>query len=59
VPATFTPAFYAAAMAVSGTGSLVFGRLFDRTGIGILLPLTIVAALYAPLTFSAGSGPAW
>lgn len=55
--ATFTPAFYAAAMAVSGTGSLVFGHLFDRIGIGILIPLTVVAALYAPLAFLGGFWP--
>lgn len=49
-----TPVFYAAAMAVSGTGSLVFGRLFDRHGIGLLIPLTLLAALYAPLAFLGG-----
>jgi MFS family permease len=57
VPATLTPVFYAAAMAVSGTGSLVFGRLFDRIGIGILVPLTLIAALYAPLAFLGGFWP--
>ncbi|BBZ15348.1 MFS transporter [Mycobacterium branderi] len=51
VSATYTPIFYAAAMAVSGTGSLVFGRLFDRFGIGLLVPLTVIAAAYAPLVF--------
>jgi len=59
VPVALTPVFYAVAMAVSGTGSLIFGRLFDRAGIGILVPLTLVAALYAPLVSSAASGPAW
>ncbi len=54
VHAALTPIFYAAAMAVSGTGSLVFGRLFDRHGIGMLVPLTLVAALYAPLAFLGG-----
>jgi MFS family permease len=54
VPATLTPVFYAAAMAVSGTGSLVFGRLFDRMGIGILVPLTLITAVYAPLAFLGG-----
>ncbi len=54
VRADLTPLFYAAAMAVSGTGSLVFGRLFDRHGIGMLVPLTLVAALYAPLAFLGG-----
>jgi predicted MFS family arabinose efflux permease len=52
--ATLVPVFYAVAMAVSGTGSLIFGRLFDRAGIGILVPLTIVAALFAPLVFLGG-----
>jgi predicted MFS family arabinose efflux permease len=54
VSAPLTPVFYAVAMAVSGAGSLIFGRLFDRAGIGILVPLTLVAALYAPLAFLGG-----
>jgi MFS family permease len=54
VPAATTPIFYAVAMAVSGAGSLVLGRLFDRIGIGLLIPLTVVAALYAPLAFLGG-----
>jgi len=54
VSAPLVPVFYAVAMAVSGAGSLVFGRLFDRAGIGILVPLTVVAAVYAPLAFLGG-----
>jgi predicted MFS family arabinose efflux permease len=54
VNADLTPVFYAAAMAISGTGSLVFGRLFDRHGIGVLVPLTLLAAAYAPLAFLGG-----
>jgi MFS family permease len=54
VHADLTPIFYAAAMAVSGTGSLVFGRLYDRHGIGLLVPLTVLAAVYAPLAFLGG-----
>jgi predicted MFS family arabinose efflux permease len=54
VSAPLIPVFYAVAMAVSGTGSLIFGRLFDRAGIGILVPLTVVAAAYAPLAFLGG-----
>jgi predicted MFS family arabinose efflux permease len=38
-------------MGVSGIGSLVFGKLFDRAGIIILIPLTVVTALSAPLAF--------
>jgi len=34
VHADLTPVFYAAAMAVSGIGSLVLGRMYDRHGNG-------------------------
>lgn len=54
VPGTWIPIFYAIAMAVSGAGSLVMGRLFDRVGISILVPLTLVSALFAPLAFLGG-----
>src|SRR5487761_1159657 len=54
VSAPLVPVFYAVAMAVSGTGALVFGRLFDRAGIGVLIPLTVVVAVYAPLAFLGG-----
>lgn len=49
-----TPVFYAVAMAVSGTGSLVLGKVFDQAGIGVLIPLTVVTAAYAPLAFLGG-----
>ncbi|MCL4393223.1 MAG: MFS transporter [Chloroflexi bacterium] len=45
------PVFYAVAMGVSGTGSLVFGRLYDRFGFAVLIVLTLIAALFAPLVF--------
>jgi len=48
------PVTYSMAMAVSGAGSLVFGRLFDRFGIGVLIPLTLVSAVFAPLVFLGG-----
>jgi len=43
--------FYSVAMAVSGTGSLVLGRLFDRFGFSVSVALTLVSALFAPLVF--------
>jgi MFS family permease len=46
--------FYSVAMAVSGTGSLVLGRLFDRYGFSVLVALTLVSALFAPLVFLGG-----
>jgi MFS family permease len=54
VPSTWVPVFYAIAMGVSGTGSLIFGRLFDRIGIAVLIPLTLISALFAPLVFLGG-----
>ncbi|MDA8295820.1 MAG: MFS transporter [Actinomycetota bacterium] len=49
------PVYYAVSMAVGGAGSLVFGRLFDRYGMRLLVPLTVLAAGYAPLVFLSGS----
>jgi len=57
VGATLTPVFYAAAMAVSGAGSLACGRVFDRRGLSILVPLTLLCAAYAPLAFLGGFWP--
>jgi MFS family permease len=54
VATDLVPVFYAVAMAVGGAGSLVFGRLFDRFGMRLLLPLTVASAAYAPLAFLGG-----
>jgi len=54
VPNLWVPIFYSIAMAASGLGSLIFGRLFDRVGIWVLLPLTLAAAASAPLAFRGG-----
>jgi Major Facilitator Superfamily len=51
------PITYSVAMGVSGLGSLLFGRMFDRLGIGVLIPLTIISALFAPLVFLGGFWP--
>ena len=57
VPKNWVPIAYAVAMGVSGTGSLAFGRLFDRFGIGILIPLTLISSAFAPLVFLGGFWP--
>ncbi|MBO0803985.1 MAG: MFS transporter [Nocardiopsaceae bacterium] len=58
VPADLTPVFYAVAMATSGVGSLVLGPVFDRAGIRrVLIPLTVIGAVYAPLVFLGGFWP--
>jgi MFS family permease len=54
VPGEWIAIFYSVAMAVSGTGSLVLGRLFDRFGFIVLVVLTLVSALFAPLVFLGG-----
>jgi len=54
VSAPIVPVLYAVAMAASGTGSLVFGRLYDRSGIAVLIPLAVAGAAYAPLVFLGG-----
>lgn len=54
VPNEWIAVFYSVAMAVSGTGSLMFGRLFDRFGFSVLVVLTVLSALFAPLVFLGG-----
>ena len=50
------PVFYSVAMATSGAGSLLFGKLFDRFGVTVLIPLTLVSIASAPLVFLGGFG---
>ena len=54
LPATWVPIFYAIAMGTSGLGSLIFGALFDRFGIAVLIPLTLITAGFVPLVFLGG-----
>jgi predicted MFS family arabinose efflux permease len=54
VPPVWVPFIYALAMGVGGLGSLVIGRLFDRLGLRVLVPLTVLSALFAPLVFLGG-----
>jgi len=54
LPDMWIPIFYSISMATGGIGSLVFGKLFDRMGIVILVPLTLVTAIFVPLVFLGG-----
>lgn len=54
VPAASIAIFYSVAMAVSGSGSLLFGRMFDRHGFKVLVGVTVIAAAFAPLVFFGG-----
>jgi MFS family permease len=55
---TWIPLFYAFGMAAGGAGALLCGRLFDRVGISVLIPLTLLTALATPLAFLGGFGEA-
>jgi MFS family permease len=48
------PILYAAAMVAAAVAALALGRWFDRAGIIVLLPATVVSALSAPLAFLGG-----
>ena len=50
------PVLYSIAMAVAGAGSVAFGRLYDRHGLKVLIPLTVASSLFAPLVFFGGFG---
>lgn len=54
VQAAWIPIFYALSMGAGGLASLAAGKAFDKAGLVILLPLTAVVAVYAPLAFLGG-----
>lgn len=54
VSSDWIPIFYAVAMAVSGSASLLCGRLFDRFGFRVLIALTLLSMCFAPLVFLCG-----
>ncbi|MBP7730415.1 MAG: MFS transporter [Bacteroidales bacterium] len=45
------PIFYAIAMAVDAVAALVFGKIYDRKGINILLLSVLISCAFAPLVF--------
>src|SRR3990172_5388713 len=45
------PIFYAVAMGVDALSALLFGRLFDRVGVSILVVVSLLSTLFAPLVF--------
>lgn len=48
---TWIPVFYAIAMGVDGAAALLFGRLFDRYGIGVLAAAALISMFAVPLVF--------
>ncbi|MFN2623746.1 MAG: MFS transporter [Chthoniobacterales bacterium] len=45
------PVYYAAAMATGALGGLIFGKLFDKFGLVVLLGIFFLSAFFAPLVF--------
>ena len=54
VPKVWIPVFYAVAMGVDALSALFFGRLFDRMGLSILIVVSLLSSLFAPLVFLGG-----
>jgi MFS family permease len=54
VSAALIPIFYAVAMGVDAIAALIFGKLFDKIGISIMVAVALISALFAPLTFLGG-----
>lgn len=58
-PSGWIPLFYAFAMGMAAVSALVFGRLFDRKGISILVVAVLLSSFFAPLVFLGGFNLAW
>jgi MFS family permease len=54
VTKVWIPIFYAVAMGVDALSALFFGRLFDRVGLSILIVVSLLSSLFAPLVFLGG-----
>jgi MFS family permease len=48
------PLFYAIAMGVDGLAALVFGRIYDRKGMPIIIIAVLISIPFAPLVFLGG-----
>lgn len=53
-PDSIIPIFYAIAMGVDAIAALIFGRLFDKVGLSIMIVVAVISALFAPFVFLGG-----
>jgi len=51
LPKAGIPIAYAMAMGVDAFAALLFGHLYDKNGFGILIIITIISSIFAPLVF--------
>jgi len=49
---SWIPLLYALAMAADALSALVFGRLYDRKGMNLLIPVLAIVPIFVPLVFS-------
>jgi len=54
VPEHWIPILYSVAMGVDAIAALIFGRMFDRVGIPVLIVAFLLSSLFAPLVFFGG-----
>ena len=54
VSTDWVPVFYSVAMGLSAVAALIFGRLFDRKGLPILVISVLLSTFFAPLVFLGG-----
>jgi MFS family permease len=54
VSENWVPIFYSVAMGVDAVAALMFGRLFDRKGIPVLIISVLLSSVFAPLVFLGG-----
>ncbi len=54
IPKVWIPLFFSVAMAASGLGALVFGKLYDVMGISVLIAATAISMFFVPLVFANG-----
>jgi MFS family permease len=51
------PLIYAGAMGIDALSALIFGRLYDKKGLAVVLIVVALSAWSAPLVFLSGAGP--
>lgn len=51
ISAVLIPIFYAVAMGVDGIAALLFGKLFDKIGLSIMIIVAVISSFFAPLVF--------
>lgn len=54
LPNVWVPVAYAIAMGIDGLAALLLGHFYDRKGFIILIAITILSSLFAPLVFLGG-----